>query len=120
MSKKILSVVEARANYVKLASVYDVFSRFFEHVVVDIGQHYDYEMNRVFFEELEVPEPDYFLGVGSGSYGYQVGEIVRRVEEVLQRERPDLVVVYGDTNSTLGGALAAVKGGLGLGMWRLG
>jgi UDP-N-acetylglucosamine 2-epimerase (non-hydrolysing) len=94
-----------------LAAVHDVFSRFFEHVVVDTGQHYDYEMNRVFFEQLEVPEPDYFLGVGSGSHGYQVGEIIERVEEVLLRERPDLVVVYGDTNSTLGGALAAVKAG---------
>jgi len=108
---KVLSVVGARPNYVKLAAVHDVFSRLFEHVVVDTGQHYDYEMNRVFFEQLEVPEPDYFLGVGSGSHGYQVGEIIKRVEEVLLREQPDLVVVYGDTNSTLGGALAAVKAG---------
>jgi UDP-N-acetylglucosamine 2-epimerase (non-hydrolysing) len=108
---KVLSVVGARPNYVKLAAVHDVFSKFFDHVVVDTGQHYDYEMNRVFFEQLEIPEPDYFLGVGSGSHGYQVGEVVKRVEEVLLRERPDLVVVYGDTNSTLGGALAAVKAG---------
>jgi len=112
---KIVSIVGARPNYVKLASVYDVFSKFFDHLVVDTGQHYDYEMNRVFFEQLEVPEPDYFLGVGSGSHGYQVGEIVKRVEEVLLRERPDFVVVYGDTNSTLGGALAAVKAGFRVG-----
>jgi UDP-N-acetylglucosamine 2-epimerase (non-hydrolysing) len=115
MSGRVLSVVGARPNYVKLAAVHDVFSRFFDHVMVDTGQHYDYEMNRVFFEQLEVPEPDYFLSVGSGSHGYQVGEIVKRVEEVLQRERPDFVVVYGDTNSTLGGALAAVKAGFRVG-----
>jgi len=108
---KVLSVVGTRPNYIKLAAVHDVFSKYFEHVIVDTGQHYDYEMNRVFFEQLEVPEPDYFLGVGSGSHGYQVGEIVKRVEEVLFRERPNFVVVYGDTNSTLGGALAAVKAG---------
>jgi UDP-N-acetylglucosamine 2-epimerase (non-hydrolysing) len=108
---KVLSVVGARPNYVKLAAVYEFFSRFFEHVVVDTGQHYDYEMNKVFFDQLEIPEPHYFLGVGSGSHGYQVGEVVKRVEEVLYRERPDIVVVYGDTNSALGGALAAVKAG---------
>jgi len=108
---KVLSVVGARPNYVKLAAVHDFFTRHFEHVVVDTGQHYDYEMSRVFFEQLRIQEPDYFLGVGSGSHGYQVGEIVKRVEKVLLRERPDLVVVYGDTNSTLGGALAAVKAG---------
>jgi len=112
---KIVSIVGARPNYVKLAAVYDVFSKFFDHLTVDTGQHYDYEMNRVFFEQLEVPEPDYFLGVGSGSHGYQVGEIVKRVEEVLLREQPSLVIVYGDTNSTLGGALAAVKAGFKVG-----
>jgi UDP-N-acetylglucosamine 2-epimerase (non-hydrolysing) len=108
---KIVSVVGARPNYIKLAAVYRVFSRFFEHVIVDTGQHYDYEMNKVFYDQLDIPEPDYFLGIGSGSHGYQVGEIIRRTEEVLLRERPDIVVVYGDTNSTLGGALAAVKAG---------
>ena len=108
---KVASIVGARPNYIKLAAVFDVFRANFVHVTVDTGQHYDYEMNRVFFKQLGIPEPDYFLGVGSGSHGYQVGEIVKRVEEVLLKERPDLVVVYGDTNSTLGGALAAVKAG---------
>jgi UDP-N-acetylglucosamine 2-epimerase (non-hydrolysing) len=108
---KVLSVVGARPNYIKLAAVYEFFSQFFEHVVVDTGQHYDYEMNKVFFDQLGIPEPHYFLGVGSGSHGYQVGEVVKRVEEVLLREGPSIVVVYGDTNSALGGALAAVKAG---------
>ena len=108
---KILSVVGTRPNYVKLAAIYDAFSELFDYVVVDTGQHYDYEMNKVFYEQLEIPEPHYFLGVGSGSHGYQVGEIIKRAEEVIIREKPDMVVVYGDTNSALGGALAAVKAG---------
>jgi UDP-N-acetylglucosamine 2-epimerase (non-hydrolysing) len=111
LMRKILSIVGARPNYIKLAAVYDVFSRFFEHIIVDTGQHYDYEMNRIFFDQLEIPSPHYFLDVGSGSHGYQIGEIVKRVEEVLLREKPDLAIVYGDTNSALGGALAAAKAG---------
>jgi len=108
---KILSIVGARPNYVKLAAVYEVFNRLFEHIVIDTGQHYDYEMNRIFFDQLSIPEPNYFLGVGSGSHGYQVGEILIRAEEILLKEKPDIVIVYGDTNSALGGALAAIKSG---------
>ena len=108
---KVLSVVGARPNFVKLAGVEPWFSKMFDHVVVHTWQHYDYELSRVFFEHLDIREPDYYLGVGSGSHGYQIGEIVKRLEEVLFKERPDLVVVYGDTNSTLAGALAAVKAG---------
>jgi UDP-N-acetylglucosamine 2-epimerase (non-hydrolysing) len=108
---KLLSIVGARPNYIKLAAVYDVFSRSFEHIIVDTGQHYDYEMNRIFFDQLSIPEPNYFLGVGSGSHCYQIGEILKNAEEILLNEKPDIVVVYGDTNSALGGALAAIKSG---------
>jgi len=108
---KVLSVVGARPNFVKLAAVEPYFSKLFDHVVVHTGQHYDYELSRVFLEHFDIPEPHYFLGVGSGLHGYQVGEMVKRVEKVLLGEKPDLVVVYGDTNSTLAGALAAVKAG---------
>jgi UDP-N-acetylglucosamine 2-epimerase (non-hydrolysing) len=81
----------------------------FRHRIIHTGQHYDYEMSRVFFEDLSLPEPHHHLGIGSGAHGEQTGKALSAIERVLLAERPDFVVVYGDVNSTLAGALAAVK-----------
>lgn len=107
---KVLSVVGARPQFVKLSPVADECARRgVQHVIVHTGQHYDPMLSDVFFDDLGIPDPAVHLGVGSGSHGQQTGAILARMDEVLQQHRPDWVLVYGDTNSTLAGALAAVK-----------
>jgi UDP-GlcNAc3NAcA epimerase len=108
---KIVSIVGARPQFVKAAMVSRAFrsQQVLREILVHTGQHYDREMDQVFFEELQLPKPAYNLGVGSGSHATQTGEMMRRLEEILERERPRRVLVYGDTNSTLAGALTAAK-----------
>jgi UDP-N-acetylglucosamine 2-epimerase (non-hydrolysing)/UDP-GlcNAc3NAcA epimerase len=115
----ILTVVGARPQFVKSAMVADAFRRAqhagttsgagVREVLVHTGQHYDAEMSDIFFRELRLPAPRYHLGVGSGLHGQQTGRMLEALEAVILKERPDAVLVYGDTNSTLAGALAASK-----------
>ena len=106
-------MVGARPQFVKLAPVARAFAAAgVEHVVVHTGQHYDAAMSDAFFEGLDLPEPDHNLEVGSATHGAQTGAILAGTEQVLAEDRPDWVLVYGDTNSTLAAALASVKLGI--------
>jgi UDP-GlcNAc3NAcA epimerase len=112
---RIVSVVGARPQFVKLAVICQAVAARSEpwiHRIVHTGQHYDRALSSVFFEELMIPSPDHDLGVGSGPHGEQTGEMLKRLEPVLEAEKPDWVLLYGDTNSTLAGAVVAAKLGL--------
>ena len=108
---KIITVVGARPQFIKAATLSRVFDSMPEmvEILLHTGQHYDQCLSDIFFEELEIPQPRYNLGIGSDNHGSQTGQMLEAIENILLQEHPDWVLVYGDTNSTLAAALAAVK-----------
>jgi len=109
---KIISVVGARPNFMKVAPLHRAFQKYkddIKHLICHTGQHYDENMSKIFFEDLELPKPDFYLGVGSGSHAEQTGKIMIEFEEILLQEKPDLVIVVGDVNSTIACSLTAAK-----------
>ena len=115
---KIATIIGARPQFIKAAAISRAITAYnllmpgssrLTEVIVHTGQHYDDDMSAIFFRELEIPEPKYNLNIGSGSHGWQTGRMLMAIEEVLLTEKPDWVLIYGDTNSTLAGALAAAK-----------
>lgn len=110
--KKIISVVGARPNFMKVAPLHRAFAKYdskFQHMIVHTGQHYDRSMSKVFFEDLGLPDPDMYLGVGSGTHAEQTAKVMVEFEKVLLKKQPDLVVVVGDVNSTVACSLVSVK-----------
>lgn len=106
---KILTIVGARPQFIKAAVVSRELRKEHTEILVHTGQHYDYNMSDIFFKELDIPKPDYNLGISGGSHGEMTGNMIIAIEGVVLKEKPDAVLLYGDTNSTMAGALVAVK-----------
>ncbi|MBT7424668.1 MAG: UDP-N-acetylglucosamine 2-epimerase (non-hydrolyzing), partial [Flavobacterium sp.] len=109
--KKVVTVIGARPQFVKAAVLSRIIKEYntIEEVIIHTGQHFDANMSAVFFEEMMIPRPAYNLEVNSMSHGAMTGQMMEKIEKVLQIEQPDALIVYGDTNSTIAGALAAKK-----------
>ncbi|SFV60172.1 UDP-N-acetylglucosamine 2-epimerase [hydrothermal vent metagenome] len=108
---KVVTIIGARPQFIKAGSVSREMSKYskIQEVIVHTGQHYDTNMSDIFFEEMKIPKPDYFLGIGGKSHGAMTGQMIEKIEEVVIKEKPDWIMVYGDTNSTLAGAIVASK-----------
>ena len=112
--KTIVSIVGARPQFIKAAPVSRALTSHFNEVMIHTGQHYDYEMSDLFFKEMDMRQPDFNLGIGGGTHGAQTGTMLIELEKVISAVKPDCILVYGDINSTLAGALTAAKAGIPL------
>ena len=112
--KTIVSIVGARPQFLKAAPVSRALTSHFNEVMIHTGQHYDYEMSDLFFKEMDMRQPDFNLGIGGGTHGAQTGTMLIELEKVISAVKPDCILVYGDINSTLAGALTAAKAGIPL------
>lgn len=106
---KIVTIVGARPQFIKAAAGSRCLRKNHKEILVHTGQHFDPNMSDIFFEEMEIPKPDYNLGISGGTHGQMTGKMLIGIEEILIKEKPDSLLIYGDTNSTLAGAMAAVK-----------
>ena len=108
---KILTILGARPQFIKAGTVSREIAKYseIEEIIVHTGQHYDSNMSDIFFDEMKIPKPNYFLGIGGKTHGAMTGQMIEKIEEVALTENPDLIMVYGDTNSTLAGAIVASK-----------
>lgn len=107
--KKIITVIGARPQFIKASVVSKELRKEFNEIIIHTGQHYDKNMSDIFFTQLNIPKPDYNLGIGGGTHAFQTGNMMIEIEKILMDEKPDYVLVYGDTNSTLAASLAASK-----------
>ena len=109
---KIATIIGARPQFIKSTLLSREIRKYFSEIIIHTGQHYDFELSKIFFDELSLIDPDYNLEIGSGSHATQTGNMLIKIEEILLKEKPDYTLVFGDTNSTLAGALASKKIGI--------
>lgn len=107
--KSIVTILGARPQFIKAKLISEGLRKEFDEIIIHTGQHYDENMSDIFFKELDIPKPNYNLGIGSGSHAEQTGQMMEIIERLLLKIKPDMILVYGDTNSTLAGALTASK-----------
>ncbi len=108
----IVNIIGARPQFIKFSSINYQLKKNFKHIrnkLIHTGQHYDYDMNNIFFKQLELNNPDYNLGIGGGSHGQNTGRMIEKIEKILKKIKPDYVIVYGDTDTTLAGAISTSK-----------